>query len=103
VVNWKKLVRQIPDRVQVGRKSWYTILRVVKPPSGDYTAGECDPNTKTIFIRINETPRQTVLTYLHELTHAISFELELDLTETQVSKIETKALHYLLKEGNVFK
>jgi hypothetical protein len=93
----------IPDRVQVGRKSWYTVLRVVKPPSGDYTAGECDPNTKTIFIRINETPRQTVLTYLHEVLHAYSFEYDIGLTESQVTAMETKVFHYLLKNGNVFK
>jgi hypothetical protein len=103
MINWKRLSKSIPDKVQVGRQSYYTVLHVEKCPSGDYTAGECDPNSKTIFIRTGQSPRQKTLTYLHELCHAFSFEAELELTEAQVSDIETKILYYVLKKDNVFK
>lgn len=102
-MNWLKMSRLIPDQVQVGRKSYYKILNVEKCPSGYFTAGECDPNTKTIYIRIGQSPRQKVFTYLHEVTHAYSFENNLELTEAQVTVIETKILRYILKPGNLFK
>lgn len=102
MVNWIKLAKKIPDNIQVGAKSYYTILHVEKCPNGAFTAGETDPNTKVIYIRINQTNKQKVLTYLHEVLHAYNFEHEVGLTEKQVSLLEKKMFYYVLKGGNIF-
>jgi hypothetical protein len=60
------------------------------------------PDDKQILIEQGNKPKLTTTTYFHEVAHAFSHEYDIGLTETQILKIE-KALHYILKEGNILK
>lgn len=101
MVKWKKLKTSIPNRVQLGNNSFYEILYVDDFLDGK-TLGEMRPETKQIVIRNKQTPKNTVITFLHELSHAVSNECDLELTENQILKLE-KSFYFLLKKGNIFK
>lgn len=64
--------------------------------------GETRFDTRQILIELGHSAKQTVITYIHELTHAFSGEYDLGLTETQVLKIEN-TIYYLLKHNNLFR
>ena len=101
MVNWKKLASQIPYKVQVGNKIFYEVVWVDR--FDDPTQfGSTDANLKQIKIKIDQSNKEKVLTYLHETFHAFSDEHGIGLTETQVRLLETKMLYYWLKQDNLF-
>lgn len=100
-MNWKGLLARIPNKVQVTSKVFYEILWTPSIHKAEDCYGIMRPDAKQIVITQGYPPKATVTTYLHEAIHAFSEEYEVGLTESQVRKLE-KALHYVLKEGNVF-
>jgi len=101
MLNWKSLKKRINNRIQITRKIFYEVLYIEDFRGGE-TLGEMRPDTKQIVIKSGQSPKNTVVTYIHELLHAISEEYEVQLTETQILKLE-RAIYYILKENNVFK
>lgn len=101
MVNWKKLAKCIPNKVQIKSKTWYDILWVDNLHDGK-TLGMMIPDQKQIQLEINQTDKDKVLTYLHECLHAFSDENNIGLTEKQVRLLETKMLYYWLKQSNLF-
>jgi IMP dehydrogenase/GMP reductase len=101
MVDWKKLTRGIPHRVQVARNAFYEVLYVDAFVQED-VLGETRFDRKQIVIKDKQHPKEKVHTYIHELLHAISEEYEVNLTEAQVRALE-KALYYVMKSDNVFR
>jgi len=101
MVNWNKFVKRIPSKIKIG-SSVYKIFWVDEFPLDPLQEGETDGELKQIIIRKGQNVKETVGTYLHECLHAFSFEYDINLTETQVTKLE-KSLHYWFKPNNVFK
>ena len=101
MANWKKLVKRIPNKVQLSRKGEYEIVWVESFKEDD-VVGETRFDRKQIAIKDKMSAKNTVITYLHEVTHGLSAEHNIQLTENQVLAIE-KGLYYLLKDGNIFK
>jgi hypothetical protein len=101
MVNWKKLVKKIPNKVQLAKGEEYEIVWVESFKQED-VVGETRFDRKQIAIKSKMSAKNTVITYLHEVAHGISAEHEIDLTENQILALE-KGLYYLLKDGNVFK
>lgn len=98
-IKWKQLRNQIPSRVEIGSR-WFEIIWIDEFKDGK-TLGETRFDPPQIVLKTNETDKETVKTYLHEITHAVSDEEEVGLTENQVIGIE-RSLTYLLKPNNVF-
>lgn len=86
-LNWKKLAKNIPTKVQVGAKSEYEVLWI-PDFHGTETFGETRFDTKQIVIRSGMGPKITVETFYHEFCHALSYEHGLNLTEPQVLQME---------------
>jgi hypothetical protein len=101
MVNWKKLVKKIPNKVQLSKKGEYEIVWVDSFKQ-DNVMGETRFDRKQIAIKNKMSPKNTVITYLHEVMHGLSAEHDAQLTENQVLSLE-KGLYYLLKDGNLFK
>jgi hypothetical protein len=99
-MDWKKLRRKIPHRVQIAKDAWYEIVWVDDFKDGK-TLGETRHDPRQIAILNGQSPKMTVVTYLHELMHAFCNENEADLTETQVLAFE-KSFYYMLKADNLF-
>jgi hypothetical protein len=63
--------------------------------------GETRFYSKQIILCTKQTPKQKVITYLHELTHVVSEEYGLKFSEEKVLLLEN-LMPYLLKPGNIF-
>lgn len=103
-INWRKRVSQIPSKVQIAPKIFYDVVwqKEITDTKGNHLYGLTDLTNRVITIKMDMTPRLTVETYIHEITHAVSEEFNLGLTENQVLKIE-HAIPFLLKGNNLFK
>lgn len=100
MANWKELSTRIPPSVHTGKKDRFEVVYVDSFSAPD-TVGETRFNPKQIALKNGQSPRELVLTYLHEVIHAVDHTHEIGLTETQVRKLE-RALIPILKEANLF-
>ena len=95
--NWKKLRKNIPNRVRSKAYTYYEVLWSdefhfdVKTGKKTYGTTRFDPNL--ITLNINQGYKETIHTYWHEFIHALSEDYELDLTETQVENLEKSYLY----------
>lgn len=99
--NWRKLSKKIPIRVQIARKLFYDVVWVDGFVQ-ENVVGLCDKNKRTIYLLKSLSPKEKVLTYLHEIIHAFSDENDIGITERQVGLLEKKCLLFMLKSGNIF-
>ena len=99
MTKWKQLRKQIPIKVQIKASIFYDIVWVQEFPTD--CVGMTNFDKRQIQLKLGQTDKETVLTYLHELMHAISGENDINLTENQILKLE-KSLYYVLKPANVF-
>lgn len=102
MIRWINFLKKIPSAVHVSRKARYEVVWSDMIGKDENVLGETRFSPKQIVIKNSLSPKEAVHTYIHEVLHAISEEYDVNLTETQVRKLE-KALHYILKEGNIFK
>lgn len=100
MANWNDLAKRIPPRIRIGGRTYFEVCWVDDFADGQ-TLGETRFDPKQIVIKKNQSPKQTVLTYLHEVTHAASDHYGLGLTENQVLGIEASFM-VLLLNGNLF-
>lgn len=98
---WSFFKRRIPHTVQIRNKISYEILWAEQMVTPD-NLGETRFNERQIIIKRGMTDKLTVVTYLHELLHALSYEYDINLTESQVLACE-KFFLYILKNDNIFK
>jgi hypothetical protein len=101
MLNWKRMTKRIPSKVQLTKQASYEIVWVDSFNNEDIL-GETRFGKSQIAIKKGMSPKLTVTTYLHEVLHGISAEHGIDLTEKQVLAFES-AFYYLLKNNNVFK
>lgn len=100
-VNWRRLSKQIPNRIQINKKDYYEVLWV-DGFTNDQTLGETRYDVKQIVLKKNLSPKLTIVTFMHELVHCFFTEYGIALTESDVLKTE-KFFYYLLKPENIFR
>lgn len=95
--NWKKLRKNIPNRVRSASRTHYEVLWSdefhfdEKTGKKTYGTTRFDPNL--ITLNINQGDKETIHTYWHEFIHALSEDYQLNLTETQVEHLEKSFLY----------
>jgi hypothetical protein len=95
--NWKKLRKNIPNRVRTKSRAHYEVLWSdefhfdEKTGKKTYGTTRFDPNL--ITLNINQGDKETIHTYWHEMIHAISVDYDVNLTETQVENFEKAYLY----------
>lgn len=102
MIRWIKLKKLIPTQVKIKNNCKYEVVWVTKFTNDDHQLGECRYDTKQILLNINQSDKEAVHTFLHEIWHTLSYEYDLGLTEVQVQKLES-ASYYLLKLFWLFK
>lgn len=88
-VDWTKLKQNIPHVVKFGRKSAYEVMYVDSFADPTHL-GQTRFDPKQIVIKNGQTDKQTVLTFFHEVLHAIAEETKITLTENQVLGLEKR-------------
>lgn len=101
MVNWRKLAKKIPFRVQIARNTYYEVCYADDFPDGN-TWGETRYEQKQIVLKKDLKPKNLVTTYIHEVLHAMSYDHGIELTEKQIESFE-KSFYFFLKNGNIFK
>lgn len=101
MINWKTFYDKIPSSIKVG-KNTYEILWCNGFARGFKYGESRFGDFKQIVINKNQSKKEAVHTYWHELLHIFSEEYEANLTENQVKSLE-KGLYFLLKHGNMWK
>lgn len=66
--------------------------QVVKGPQG----------LRHIFLNEKLTNKESDMTLLHEIVHALDFEYKIGLTEKQVLKLESALYYFLTKNKEIF-
>lgn len=95
------MVKRIPSKVQIAKNRTYEIVWI-DSFSDQSVLGETRFDKDQIVIKTNLSPKTTIITYLHEVLHAVSAEHDVVLTENQVLALEN-SFYYILKNDNVFK
>lgn len=101
MINWFKYLQSIPPRIKIG-KSIFEVLWISEFKDKEQVGESRFSEEKQILIKINQSNKETVHTYFHEVLHAISEEYSVNLTEKQVLNFE-KALKDLLRKNNLWK
>lgn len=97
----KDLVKLIPNKVRITRHVAYEVVWTTEFLNDHIQLGECRYESRQILIKHGQSPTEAYKTFIHEVLHAISFEVAgLVLTENQVSKLE-HAVFRLLKLNNL--
>jgi len=80
------MIKKMPYRIRFEPRKAYGVSMV----SGfeEDLDGTCNPNTKEIKIRAGMGDKATLSALTHEVIHLISFEKNLNLTESQVLGLE---------------
>ena len=100
-MKWKSWFRRIPPSIKIG-KSVYEVIWVDQFFRDSKQMGETRfDSQKQIVINSNQSMKESVLTYWHEVCHAISHEFGVDLTEKQVVSLE-KSLPFILSTDKLF-
>lgn len=92
---------KIPSKVRITSKVSYEVV-FIDAFKDECQVGECRYNEKQIVIKNGLSDTETWSTYLHEVTHALSFEYghKFPLTENQVIWIE-KGIKNFLRLNNL--
>lgn len=102
MINWSSYYKKIPAQVKIGLNT-YAISWVDEFPKDHTQLGETVfGDQKQIKININQSIKEAVHTYWHEILHCLSEEYKANLTEKQVLALE-KGLRDILNNGNMFK
>jgi hypothetical protein len=99
-MKWSNYYKRIPNVVKIGNEN-YHIYWVDGFPNRNLLGETKFSTHRSITINLNQSIKETVHTYWHEVLHAISEEFEANLTEKQVLALE-KSLRFILKRGNLF-
>lgn len=85
--------REYPKTLNIGNEVYR--VRFVRRFDDRSTLGECDPSEKEIRIRLGQSHNERFKTFLHEILHALEFELDLKITHRQIEQLEEPLAQFL--------
>lgn len=89
--------RDFPAEITLCGETWRIIFKRRIEDDGIECLGLCDSETKTIYIRLGQSPEERAATFLHEALHAIEFELERTIGHKIINLIEGPLAAMLLE------
>lgn len=93
-INYKKLIKNIPNQVRVKAKRLYEVLFSDNIKDNADVLGETRFDPKQIVLKSAQGNKELIYTYYHEFLHAVSEEYGAELTESQVRSLE-KSFPYM--------
>lgn len=94
----KRKYPPIPSHIRITSKRDYQVM-YVDSFRDDEQLGECRWNPPQIVAKAGQSDKEIFSTILHESIHALDFEEDIGLTETQVLKLERGLLRMLKLNG----
>ena len=94
--------RQYPKHIYVRGTQWdIKFCRKTPDTYPGEGVGLCDPETKTIYIKYKQPPRETFLTFIHELLHAIEDEYEVEIGHPIIEPLEYAVANLLENNAEI--
>lgn len=84
----------IPSRIKIKNKVVYEVVWVDSFEDGN-TVGECRFDVKQIALKMNQSEKELMKTFIHEVLHAIEFERGVKIPHKTIYQLED-ALFYIL-------
>lgn len=88
--------RRYPKTLIIKGEEWR--IAWVDRIEGADVLGLCDPSNRIIYIKNKQSAKQTFLTYLHEVLHALEMEYDISISHRAVYKLEV-AIHSFLMDN----
>lgn len=93
----------LPKQVNIlGKKYKVKQIYFKKESDGSYSIGECDYTKQLITIDRRIGPAQKIETLIHEMIHAIVFELGWESTEAAVRTFSVSLYAVMKANSNIF-
>lgn len=90
---------KLPKKLRIIANYWKVEYKWrVTDDAGEVLDGQCEPNTKTIYITHGLSAEDQLATFLHEFSHAVAFELNLDLAPTWSPDMEEIFIEGLVQQ-----
>jgi hypothetical protein len=80
------IVRDMPWRVKFVRNC----------PGSRTDLGLCCPSQQTIYIKLKQKPKETFMTFIHELLHAFEFEYDFNIPHKAIEQLEKPISEFVL-------
>lgn len=84
----------IPSRIKIKNKVVYEVVWVDSFEDSN-TVGECRFDVKQIALKMNQSEKELMKTFIHEVLHAIEFERGVKIPHKTIYQLED-ALFYIL-------
>lgn len=89
--------RDFPREFYVGDGLWtLRFVRRLDDDPGRITWGLTDPSDKVIYIRMGQTAKGRLETFVHELLHAVEYEYEIEIPHALIYKLEGPLVRLIL-------
>ena len=86
--------KQYPKTVMIGDSEWH--VKFFRNKKGmKNTAGECDPSTKTIWLKQGQPHTELMSTYFHEVLHAFEDEYDHKVPHKTIYMLENAIMNFL--------
>jgi hypothetical protein len=94
---------KIPKEIKIKGKTWKIEYKWNLNHGGEVLDGECDPNTRTIYIRRELTKEEKPAIFLHEFLHAVFYEAHLSYNDgwvdTLIEEVMCDSIQSALLDG----
>jgi len=87
-------MRKLPSRVKIKNKVEYEVVHVDEFKEKT-TVGECRPRNRQIALKINQSERQKIKSFIHEILHAVCMERDIKIPHGSIYELE-HAFYYLI-------
>jgi hypothetical protein len=90
-------LKDYPRQIQVGDSLWSVkFKRDLGQTETRITWGLCCPAEQTIYIRLGQTQKERLKTFLHELLHAIEEEYGFEVPHQLIHRLEDPLARFLM-------
>lgn len=93
-------IRDYPKEILV-REEWYEVrFAQVIPGEPKSTLGLACQETKTIWIKLGQSPRDRFKTLMHEIMHIIEYEYDLKIPHRLIYALEEPLIRLILDNAS---
>lgn len=88
---------KIPSRLKIKKGVTYEVVFIKDFP--DNTVGECRFDKKQIVLSTDQSEKDLIKTFIHEVTHAITHERKIKISHKAVYQFENALLYFFKENG----
>jgi hypothetical protein len=95
-------VRDYPNWIIVNNDPWDLKFTKKSPDDLEDTLGLCHPGEKCLYIKLGQSRREILETFIHELLHAMEDEYEFNIPHKVVGELEKPLADFLIQNADLF-